>query len=116
MNLKKIIKTKARYDPDDDTIRGCKKGTKEWFHEERHRQQFKLMPQALAIFEFAGNYSRYAFSCAFLIYFYLPISAAMNFGSIMVLIIVVTSLFDLGLELDAELYSWRKQDAKSKRR
>lgn len=84
---------KTFYDPVTDTIHGTEEGTLSWYHEDRHRQQYKKGTAPLFVM-----WS----DCALLATVWLMVFDMIPFAKIC---IVITMLLRLWLEIDAWIYS-----------
>lgn len=107
-------KITARYDPVDDIIRGCKEGSKEWWHEKRHQQQHRLIGKIINFMDFVRDYTKYTFSLGFVLLLFMPIAPLTYFTAISMITFIISALFELALELDAECYTWRQDGKETK--
>jgi VanZ family protein len=103
----------ARYDPNTDKILGCTKGSKEYYHEERHRQQYSI--KIIRSLDFIFTYIRYMFLGIYLFAAIGKHYTTYRFFFVLFLTgVLVGILFEFMQEMDAEAYSWRKTKNESK--
>jgi len=117
LKIKKVILLRmnnAMYDPVNDKIIGAEPGTKSWYHEDRHRQQYKAHKTKIDILDFLLDYFRYSFSVMVIVYLGLPFPLFKIILYFAGIVLAVLSCIELALEFDAEVYAQVKQNENRK--